>query len=166
MSLNYASYQIDILCKNDTIFLCSISATDYNSIKFDSFDKETIERLLKKRNKLYKSIKTSGQLIKEISLSEEYAFYCGDGMPKTQKGKYIEQLVDDENTSTLNDMVKSFNCETQAYGVAGLEMLKKRDYEISYDIQKLIDHIKKRNSELVVCSGCLSGLIDKIYSKK
>ena len=166
MSLNFAGYQIDILCKNDTIFLCSISSTSYNSIKYDTFDKQTIELLLKKRNKLYNSNKTSGQLIKEISLPEEYAFYCGDGMPKTQKGKYIEQLVDEENRSTLIKMVKSFNCETQAYGVAGLEMLKKRDYEISYDIQKLIDHIKKRNSELVVCSGCLSGLIDKIYSKK
>jgi 2-hydroxy-3-keto-5-methylthiopentenyl-1-phosphate phosphatase len=120
---------------------------------------------LTKRNKFYNSSKTPRQLIKEISFDEEYAFYCGDGSPKTQKGKYIEQLVEDESTDKLTEMLKSFNCETQAYGVAGFNMLSKKEYEISYDVQKLIDHIKKRNSELVVCSGCLSGLIEKIYSK-
>lgn len=120
---------------------------------------------MKKRNKFYNSSKSTRQLIKEISFDEEYAFYCGDGSPKTQKGKYIEQLVEDESIDTLIDMLKSFNCETQAYGVAGFNMLSKREYKISFDVQKLIDHIKKRNSELVVCSGCLSGLIDKIYSK-
>lgn len=166
MSLNFAGYQIDMLCKSDTILLSSISVIDYGSIKYDHFDKATIESFLKMRNKLYNSSKTSGQLIKEISLREEYAFYCGDGMPKTQKGKYIEELVEEENTETLIEMIKSFNCETQAYGIAGFEMLKKRDFEIAYDIQKIIDHIKSRNSELVICSGCLSGLVNKIYSKK
>lgn len=166
MSLNFAGYQIDLLCRNDTVFLCSIITADYKSINYDKFDKKVIGQFLKQRNKFYSSSKTPQQLIKEISLPEEYAFYCGDGMPKTQKGKYIEQLVDDEDTETLIDMLKSINCETQAYGVAGLEMLEKRDYQISYDTQKLIDHVKKRNSELIVCSGCLSGLIEKIYSKR
>lgn len=166
MSLNFAGYQIDLLCKNDTIFLSSISSADYKGINYDNYDKEVIYQFLKQHNKFYNSGKTPRQLIKEISLFEEYAFYCGDGMPKTQKGKYIDQLVEEENTSALVSMLKSFNCETQAYGVAGLEMLQKRGYQIPYEIQEQIDHIKKRNSELVVCSGCLSGLIDKIYTKK
>ena len=166
LSLNFAGYQVDLLCRNDTIFSSCITSSIYKGINYDNFNEEVISQFLKKRNKFYSSTKTSQQLIKEISLPEEYAFYCGDGLPKTKKGKYIEQLVDDENTETLIEMVKSFNCETQAYGVAGLVMLEKREYQISHDIQKMIDHIKKRNSELVVCSGCFSGLIDKIYSKK
>lgn len=166
MSLNFAGYQVDLFCRNETIFLSSIKSADYKSINYDNYDKEVVDHFLKQRNKFYSSSKTSRELIKEISSPEEYAFYCGDGMTKTQKGKHIEQLVDEENTAALIDMLKSFNCETQAYGVAGLEMLEKRDYQISYDTKKLIEHIKKRNSELVVCSGCLSGLIDKIYSKK
>lgn len=166
VNLNFAGFRVDILCCNDTIFLSSLSSADYKSINYDNYHKEVIDQFLKQRNKFYSSSKTPRQLIKEISLPEQYAFYCGDGMPKTQKGKYIDQLVDNENTATLVDMLKSFNCETQAYGVAGLEMLKKRDYQIPSDAQKLIDHIKKRNSELIVCSGCLSGLIEKIYTKK
>jgi hypothetical protein len=166
VNLNFAGFRIDLLCRNDTIFLSSISSVDYKSMHYDNYHKEVIDQFLKQRNKFYSSLKTPRQLIIEISLPEEYAFYCGDGMPKTQKGKYIDQLVDDENTMTLIDMLKSFNCETQAYGVAGLEMLKKRDYLIPYDAKILIDHIKKRNSELIVCSGCLSGLIDKIYMNK
>jgi hypothetical protein len=63
------------------------------------------------------------------------------------------------------DMLKSFNCETQAYGVAGFNMLAKKEYEIPFNILKLIQHIKKRNAELVTCSGCLAGIINKIYSK-
>jgi 2-hydroxy-3-keto-5-methylthiopentenyl-1-phosphate phosphatase len=166
MSLNFAGYQIDLFCHNDTIVLSSITSADFKSISYDNYNKETIDIFLKQHNKFYSSSKTPRQLIQEISLPEEYAFYCGDGMPKTQKGKYIEQLVEEENIATLTDMLKSLNCETQAYGVAGLEMLEKRDYQISYDTKKLIAHIKKRNSELVVCSGCLSGLIEKIYTKK
>ena len=166
MSLNFATYQIDLLCRNDTVFLSSITTVDYKNINYDKYEKDVIDQFLKQRNDFYSSLKTPQQLINEISLPEEYAFYCGDGMPKTQKGKYIEQLVDDEDTATLIDMLKSINCETQAYGVAGLEMLEKRDNQVSYNTKKLIDHIKRRNSELVVCSGCLSGLIEKIYTKK
>ena len=165
VSLNLAGYQIDLFCYNDTIFLNSITSS-YTSINYDSYNKGIIDQFLKKRNKFYASTKTARQLIKEISYDEEYAFYCGDGSPKTQMGKNIEQLVEDESTDTLLDMLKSFNCETQAYGVAGFTLLSKKDYEVPPDGQKLIDHIKKRNSELVVCSGCLSGIVDKIYSPR
>ena len=166
LSLNFVGYRVDLLCRNDTIFLSCITSSNYKGINYDNLNEGVISQFLKNRNKFYNSNKSSQQLIKEISLLEEYAFYCGDGMPKTQKGKYVEQLVNNENTEKLIDMIKSFNCETQAYGVAGLVMLEKSEYKIPCDIQKIIDHIKKRNSDLIVCSGCFSGLINKIYSKK
>ena len=166
VNLNFAAFRVDLLCRHDTIFLSSIASVDYNSLSYDNYDKEVVDEFLKRRNKFYNSSKTFRQLIKEISFLEEYAFYCGDGMPKTQKGKDIDLLVDDENVATLNDMLKSFSCETQAYGVAGLEMLEKRDYQLPNDTKKLINHIRQRNSELIICSGCLSGLIEKIYTKK
>lgn len=163
-----AGNQVDLLCRNDTIFLSIITLTEYGTINYNYYNYEqiVIDQFLAQRNKLYRSSKTVRQLVKEISLSEEYAFYCGDAMPKTEKGKYIEQLVDEKNAWTLIDMLKSFNCETQAYGVAGLEMLKKQGRQIADHPKKLIDHIKKRNAELVVCQGCFAGLIDKIYSKE
>jgi phosphoserine phosphatase len=63
-------------------------------------------------------------------------------------------------------MIKSLNCEIQAYGVTGLEMLQKKDFQISYKTQQLINYIKKRNTELVICSGCFSGVIEKIYTNE
>lgn len=164
---SFAGNQVDLLCRNDTIFLSIITLADYGTNKYNyyNYDQTRIDQFLAQRNKLYRSSKTVRQLMKEISLSEEYAFYCGDAMPKTERGKYIEQLVDEKNAWALIDMLKSFNCETQAYGVAGLEMLKDRGYQISNGTKQLVDHIKKRNTELVVCYGCLAGLIDKIYSK-
>lgn len=163
ISLNFVGYRVDILCRNDTIFMSSVTSVDYTSINYKNYNKDVIVKFLKHRNEIYNSFKTARELINEISLPEEFAFYCGDGMPKTQKGKYIEELVDDENIVALIDMLKSFNCEIQAYGVGGIEMLKKRDYQIPYDAERLIYNLKKRNSELIVCSGCLSGLIEKIY---
>lgn len=164
----FAGNQIDLLCRNDTIFLSSITFANYGIINYNyhNYDQTGIDQFLAQRNKLYRSSKTVQQLIKEISLPEEYAFYCGDAMPKTEKGIYIEQLVDEKNARALIDMLKSFNCETQAYGVAGIEMLKKRGHQISNNSKQLIDHIKERNAELVVCQGCFAGLIDKIYSKE
>lgn len=162
--LNFAGFQIDLLCYNDSVYLSSITSTIYQSITYNNYNPEVINNFLKKRNKFYNSSATPMQLVRELSTDEEYAFYCGDGNPKTSKGIYIEQLVEEENTDKLTDMLRSFNCETQAYGVAGFSMLSKQDYEVPLDLQRIIDHIKKRNSELVVCSGCLSGLISKIYS--
>lgn len=161
----FTDYHINLLCRNDTIFLSTITGANYGKINFYNYDQPVIDQFLKQRNKFYRSSKTVQQLIKETSLVEEYAFYCGDANPKTEKGKYIEQLVDEEATWAFVDMLKNFNCETQAYGVAGLEMLKKRDFQISDAAEKLIAHLKKRNTELVVCYGCLI-LIDKIYSKE
>jgi hypothetical protein len=166
LSLNFADYQVDLLCRNDTIFLTSITSANYKNINYEKYNKEVIEHFLNQRNNFYNSSKTVIQLIKEISLAEVYAFYCGDGNPKTQKGKYIEQLVDQENKTTLAEMVNSLNCETQAFGVAGLEMLEKRDSQIPSELQQLIIHIKKRNSELITCSGCTFGIVGKIYPRK
>ncbi len=163
INLNFSGFQIDLLCRKDTIFLSSIVASNFNSVRHDEYDSEVIGRFLKKRNKFYGSSKTVRQLISEISFAEEYAFYCGDGSPKTKKGKYIEQLVQEENIESLKEMLRSLSCETQAYGVAGFDMFENNGNQIPSEISWLIDHIRTRNSELIVCSGCMSGLVKKIY---
>jgi hypothetical protein len=166
LSLNFAEYQIDVLCKNDTIYLSSITSPNYKKVNYDNYNKEQIEQFLNQRNNFYNSSKTTIQLIEELSLPEIYAFRCGDGNPKTKKGKFIEQLVDQENINILAELLNSFNCETQAYAVAGLEMLENREYKITNDIQNLIFHVKKRNSELITCSGCLTGIVGQIYPRE
>lgn len=166
MQLDFEEYQINVLCRNDTIFVVSVISPDNMNILYGNYNKEVIDVFLKQRNTFYGSSKTAAQLTEDISLPEQYAFYCGDAAPKTQQGAYIEQLVEVKNIIALAAMLKSFNCETQAYGVAGFDMLRKKGYKASDDIKGIIKHIKKRNSELIVCSGCLAGLIQKVYSKK
>lgn len=166
LRINFVNFQIDLLCKADTIFLSSIKTEYYKNINYQNFNKDTIQKFVSARNKLYNSSKTIQNLLNEISLDEEYAFYCGFANSLTQKGKYVDDLVDNVNINGLNELLQSFNCENQAFGVAGFDMLIKKDYRLNSNIQFLINHIKKRNSELITCSGCLGGLIDKIYSKK
>lgn len=162
-NLNDYHFFIDLLTKNDTIVLASVT-NSFLTTTFEQHDTLYTADYLRQRNKFYRSSKSTKALFKELSMNETYAFYCGDGLPKTQRGKDIEQLVADENTDALTEMLRSINCETQAYGVAGFLMLEKNDYVIPYSIQRLITHIKQRNAELVTCSGCFSGIIEKIYN--
>jgi hypothetical protein len=163
-SLNGAAFQIDLLTRNDTIFLSSIT-TNYESLSYSHQEDAVINDFLDKWNKFYKSSKSLNELFNDLKQQEVYAFYCGDGMPKTEKGVYIEELAAQEDIAVFKQMLNSFNCETQAYGVAGFDILYKSESgaAISSQIRRVIKHIKKRNTELVVCSGCFSGLVEKIY---
>jgi hypothetical protein len=166
LQLNYVYYQIDLLCKQDSIFLFTISNHDKKKLYYQQYNNNVIGQFLEKRNTLYGSSKSARQLTEEISLGEVYAFHCGFVDQKTQKGYYIDTLVAKRDSIQLLQMLKSFHCETQAYGVAGFSLLKEKNVVIPVEAQTLIDRIKKRNSELVTCSGCLMGLISKIYTTK
>jgi hypothetical protein len=166
LQLNFSWYQIDLVCFNDTIVASAIGILDYylqNELKDDHYNTSAISILLAKRNVFYHSRKDAEQLIREISLSEMYAFNCGLGGSRTEEGKHIDQLVEDRNAHPLIDMIKNFNCETQAFGLAGLEMLEKKGYHVPVEVKKIMAHVRKRNSDLVICSGCIMGLVRKIY---
>ena len=73
---------------------------------------------------------------------------------------------EEEKIDELLKMLQSICVETQAYGVSGFEMLDYNDYPIAFYARKIIKRIKKRNSETLVCNGCLTGLVMKIYTNK
>ncbi|MBC9913485.1 hypothetical protein [Chitinophaga varians] len=154
-------YCIDVLTKNDTIVLSCITGPD-SAICFRNYDTSRLNDYLHQRNKFYQSSKSADELFAELSTQEFYAFYCGEGMQKTEGGKYTKRLVEEKNTAALTDMLRSFNCETQAFGVAGFYMLKEKNYAIPAPVKRLISHIKKRNSTLAICSGCFLS-VEKIY---
>jgi hypothetical protein len=166
LEINFEQFQIDLLKKNDTILVASLTTENYKKLKFSQVDTPKTAIYLKERNKFYKSSKTTIRLLDELSLDEMFAFYCGDGAPKTEKGFEIEKLVEDEKIDELTQMLKSICVETQAYGVAGFEMLVRQGYALPTDISRLITHIKKRNSETIICSGCFAGIVEKLYNKK
>jgi hypothetical protein len=156
-------YQIDLVTKNDSIFFKSIKTEYYKKHSFLSINEKVLKEYLKKRNGFYKSTKSIKDLQKEISLDETFAMYCGDGMPITEEGHKIKNLVADEDIESLQKMLADFNCERQAFGVEGFRLLSKRKVEIPEDCKKWIEHIKQRNSELQICSGCITGIVEKIY---
>ena len=165
MSLNFYRFQVNLLCRHDTIFLRTIAWEENEKYAYQWYNQPVIEQFLQKRNQLYGSAKTASQLLSDLAAPIEYAFYCGDGAPKTERGAAIERLVAKRKYAELLAMLQSFNCENQAYGVAGLRLLQQRGYQLPSAVQALIEHIKARNSELLTCSGCLSGLVEKIYAQ-
>jgi hypothetical protein len=173
VELNFERFQIDLLTRNDTILARTIRdyhnsfERDVTTLRFDSnFSFKRVNEYLNQRNKFYKSHKTLKDLFNEISNYRVFAFYCGDGSPLTDEGKQIQELVAEENTDELLQMLQSICVETQAYGVSGFKMLEINGYPIASDVSKIIKRIKERNSETIICGGCIIGIIGKIYSKK
>lgn len=173
VQLNFERFQIDLLTRNDTIFARTIRHyynpfdIDKTTLAFDSsLSFEKVNEYLNKRNKFYKSQKMPTDLIKEISDYRVFAFYCGDGSPLTEEGKQIKEIVSEEKTDELFQMLQSICIETQAYGVRGFIMLENNGYPIASYVSKIVKHIKKRNSETVICSGCITGKIERVYSKR
>jgi hypothetical protein len=173
LRLNFEDFQIDLLAKNDTIYARTIqhyySFDDREDgiLNFDSsFTLGKVNEYLSIRNRFYRSNKTIADLLKELSEYKMYAFYCGDALPITDQGEYIQKLVEEKNVDKLFEMLQSISVETQACGVVGLSMLKKKGVRLTPETIKIVKYIKKRNSETVSCSGCFRGIILKIYSTK
>jgi len=171
IELNFHRYQIDLLKRDDTI-LVKVIKDYHNPAEIDTTTKYFNAKsalnfdYLTLRNKFYKSNKSIFDLTSEISTYQVFAFYCGMGSSKTKEGIYIEKLVDNKNISELTKMLQSICVETQAFAISGFEMLSQRSFRIDAATQVIIDHVKKRNSETIICSGCLTGLIEKLYGSK
>jgi hypothetical protein len=92
-------------------------------------------------------------------LNEVYAFNCGEANSKTNAGLEIERLVKGKQIKNLKLLLDNMSCEQQAYGVAGIKMLQKNKVSIPQNILKIVSYVDKRNSDLVICAGCLYGLV-------
>jgi hypothetical protein len=158
-----SSFQLDFLIRNDSILFEAIKAGNKNLVTY-VYDTNQISIFVEERNKLYGAKKSVSDLKKELLFSESFAMYCGDALPLTDKGKKIINMVNDEEIEEFRNMTQSFSPEIQAYGVVGLEMLKRKDFELSdYDIW-VVKYLRKRNAEVISCSGCFDGIVSKIYS--
>lgn len=156
-------YQIDIITKNDSIYLKSIKTEYFKKYSYSSIDENELKGYLLKRNTFYQSHKMIKQLLQEISLNETFAMRCGDGLPYTKEGLKIKSFLDEEDIESLKILLSNFNCEKQAFAVEGFSMLSKNEVEIPNECNILIKHIIERNAELQICSGCITGLVEKIY---
>ena len=171
VTLNLNKCQIDLLLRNDTIYAKVIryylipfsnntSARFHDTAMVGAFD------YLNLRNKFYHSNKSISDLLNELSISKVYAHTCGIISSRTEESLYVEDLAKNKDVQKLFTMLQSICVETQAYGVSGFNMLKRQKVKIDAVTNQIVDHIIKRNSETITCSGCKSGLIEKIYSER
>jgi hypothetical protein len=167
VTFNSDPYQVNLLTKNDTIYFSSVLFGNSMADNYDIFNKsmchpkidtpEAIKYMLL-RNHFYGSSKSINDLKDELNLNAEYAYRCGDGLNITARWHEIEALARNNKINDLADLLKNINCEQQQYGVAGFAILKKRGFKISKENQKLINYISKRQSDLVVCNECFTGI--------
>lgn len=156
-------YQIDIITKNDSIYLKSIKTEYFKKYTYNSLNENELKGYLLKRNTFYQSHKRIKQLLTEISINNNFAMRCGDGLDYTKDGLKINKFVEKEDINSLRILLSNFNCEKQAFAVQGFSLLVIKGKKIPNECKILIEHIIKRNAELQICSGCISGLVEKIY---
>ena len=163
-SLEMNNYQIDFITKNDSIYLKSIKNEYYkNCCSYQWLNEDQLNFYVLKRNKFYASNKKLETIISEISSNLEYAMYCGEVYSLTPQGAQVSKFVLKKDFKGLTEMLSSFSCEMQAFGVAGFSLLSKEKIAIPDQCSKLVTYLKNRNSELQICSGCISGLVEKVY---
>jgi len=162
LSMNSSSFQLDFLMRNDSILLKAVKGGKKSLLSY-TYDTSQISIFVEERNKLFGAKKSISDLKRELLISESFAMYCGEVMALTSEGSKILAMVNDEDVDKFRRMTQSFSPEIQAYGIAGLEMLKRNNFEMSDYDNWVIQYIRKRNAEVISCSGCFT-IVSKIYS--
>ena len=164
VSFDNYDFQIDLITKNDSLFFKLLKTEYFKNFTYQTQNKNELGNLINLRNEYYNSKKNLKDLSKEITTNETYAMYCGESFSITYQGIIIQKLVKDKDIESLTKMLSSYNCEKQSFGVLGFSLLDEINFEIPKKVLLIIEHIKKRNSELQICSGCITGIMNKIYN--
>lgn len=166
---NAGWFQLDLATNNGRILALAIATTDVfaKSVKpsdqlLQACDTAAILHYLNRRNAFYQSDKNLFTFFKELQATEQFAPYCGDASPQTPRGAYIEELARNNKVAILAELLSSIHCETQAYAVSGFDMIT-APRRIPPQQRLLIKYIKARNSMVITCQGCLSGLRETLY---
>jgi hypothetical protein len=161
LQLNGWYYQVNLLVKNDTVYLSSVKFDDMvtdmypklNNLQIDTVNSSIYLTL---RNNFYSSHKSIEELIKDLNLTEQFASNCGDGSPKTRRWTKLERQAKNNAQSSFLQLLQSISCEEQEYGVAGFKLIEKQGTKLPARIITLLRYLKDRKSDLVVCSGCFT----------
>jgi uncharacterized protein len=86
-------------------------------------------------------------------------------LPQTKRAKQMIELVKNQDVKGLHELLTSINPEVQFYGVLAMESLQRIGFAIPEPDQSIINHLKERNAQLVVCSGCFDSKVDSAYSE-
>ena len=137
----------------------------YRGILINFLDEKEVSEAILEHNKFYESSLIFRDFVNDLANDVAYGYGCSIA-PKIEKiQSYNGYKFDNkDNVEIFRDWIKSWNVEIQNYGMDALETLqKKRKVKLSPLDQKIIDHIKTRNSILITCSGCTFGILKRRY---
>jgi hypothetical protein len=156
-------YQIDFVVKEDDILFTSLLTEYHKEFTYQERNNVALNSFLTQRNQFYSSNKTLKGLEKEIIKADVFAMICGDASNVTQQGKQIKRFARQRRFARLGKLLSHLNCEQQAFAVEGFSLLQAQSVAIPQKYLLLVEHIRNRNSEVQICSGSVTGFVEKIY---
>jgi hypothetical protein len=152
-----------LITRNDTIIFGKLQLLNYDDkvVLNSNFkeDKNAISQYLVKHKELYKLKLKSKDFKKELSREIIFGFGCsfsGSFYPK--EAKRMLKYVASKDQKSLSKLVRHLSPELQAYGACGLLRLERNGYILASADLNIIEHLKKRNSKINSCSGCIYGV--------
>jgi len=105
-------------------------------------------------NKYYETNLDEREFKNQILDEYVVGFACGfSGKEISKESKKSIRYSNNKNSKKLNELLTSFSPELQTLGAIGLIKINK----ITDKQNVIIDHLKKRNSIIFSCSGCVYG---------
>ena len=118
-----------------------------------------IEYYLINHQKIYNLKLDKKDFIEQVETLILFGFGCSSGLDYYPKeAKKMAKLVDKKDYEELAIWLRQINPEIQAYGLNGLIQLENKGIRINPEDSKIIEHLKKKNTPINNCSGCLYGL--------
>ena len=165
---NNFGYTVDLIVKNDSIIgLLNLDYYEPNSQIY--YDESKIQRYVNLHDKFYHTTTSVRDFISSFrpdGKETEYGFMCGFSPVDYQVPMYSDLFFDNfKNRETFVKWIKSYDLGLQAYGVTALEFLRdNKKVVLTGEENTIINNIRKRNSVISTCGGCLGGY-SKIYNE-
>lgn len=156
-------FRIDIITKGDSIKLGLTTILNWKNNEPKSYEFFYTSDLfltdyLEKHNNFYLANLKKNQFIEQLNNEYTVGFGCGIvGMDIPKYSGLSQRYIKHKNRKKLNTWLRSFSPELQALGTIGLYKLG----SLSKDEMNIIKHLKRRNTTINTCLGCIYGFQEK-----
>lgn len=167
MPISGSDLKLNFISKNGIIkngWISEYQLADDTHLNLELFKSspELIKEYVFNHNTYYETNLDETEFKNQILKEYVVGFGCGFGGGEISKeSKKSIRYSNNKNLKKLNELLTSFSPELQTLGVIGLLKIDKIT-----DKQKIIiTHLKKRNSIIFSCSGCVYG-IDETFNER
>lgn len=163
--------ELHVLSKDTTIIgiICLDKSQDIITSYYDEFE---IQQYITKHDSLYQTTTQVGNLINDLTEKWVYGYSCGIApVMGDVHEKYGLKFDDIKNIEVFRRWLRSYNPELQAYGVDAIShiykqpkfTIGKKQEELEKNDKNLVKHIKARSSIINTCSGCFTGIYQRVF---